>query len=301
MKPSITALAFSLALVLTTATQPALADTLIDNVNGMSLDRDGNPVWSPDGARLAWIRQAAAPRPRMFSPRRTADEPWSVRVADVKSGQGREIWKADSGYGSAFQGVVARSQLYWGAGDRLVFPWEKTGWRLLYSIPAAGGSPTVLTPGRFEVEYVGLSPDRARLVYNANQDDIDRRRVWSVPVDGSAPPRAITTTGIAWQLYEADIKTLDPEMTPAGFVYDLSREDFETEFGKVYAEPGYFAKFFAFLVKLVPDVGPFEQSVLKPLPASWLPAESLDAFFASATSLRDEVDQLALEEAREAE
>jgi hypothetical protein len=39
-------------------------------------------------------------------------------------------------------------------------------------------------------------------------------------------------------------------------------------------------------------------SVLKPLPASWLPAESLDAFFASATSLRDEVDQLALEEAR---
>ena len=65
-----------------------------------SLDRDGNPVWSPDGARLAWIRQAAAPRPRMFSPRRTADEPWSVRVADVKSGQGREIWKADSGYGS---------------------------------------------------------------------------------------------------------------------------------------------------------------------------------------------------------
>ena len=73
-------------------------------------------------------------------------------------------------------------------------------------------------------------------------------------------------TGIAWQLYEADIKKLDPEMTPAGFVYDLSREDFETEFGKVYAEPGYFSRFFAFLVKLVPDVGPLRRSVLKPLP-----------------------------------
>lgn len=73
-------------------------------------------------------------------------------------------------------------------------------------------------------------------------------------------------TGIAWQLYEADIKALDPEMTPAGFVYDLAREDFETEFGKIYAEPGYFAKFFAFLVKLVPDVGPLRRSVLKPLP-----------------------------------
>lgn len=164
-----------------------------------SLDRDVSPAWSPDGARLAWIRQAAAPRPRMFSPRRTADEPWSLRVANLKSGQGREVWKADEGYGSAFQGVVARSQLYWGTGDRLVFPWEKTGWRLLYSIPAAGGSPALLTPGNFEVEYVGLAPDRARVIYNSNQDDIDRRRVWSVPVDGSSPPRAITTTGIAWQ------------------------------------------------------------------------------------------------------
>ena len=31
-----------------------------------SLDRDSMPVWSPDGTRIAWIRQFAAPRPRMF-------------------------------------------------------------------------------------------------------------------------------------------------------------------------------------------------------------------------------------------
>jgi hypothetical protein len=37
-------------------------------------------------------------------------------------------------------------------------------------------------------------------------------------------------------------------------------------------------------------------SVLKPLPERLLPAESLDSFFASAGALRDEVDQLALEE-----
>ncbi len=74
-------------------------------------------------------------------------------------------------------------------------------------------------------------------------------------------------TGIAWQLYQADIQTLDPTMTPAGFVYDLSREDFEHEFGKVVTEPGYFAKFFAVLVKLVPDVGPLKPAIMKPLPA----------------------------------
>ena len=73
-------------------------------------------------------------------------------------------------------------------------------------------------------------------------------------------------TGIAWELYRADIQGLDPNATPAGFVYDLSREDFEQEFGKVSGEPGYFAKFFAFVVKLVPNWGPFKDTVYKPLP-----------------------------------
>jgi dipeptidyl aminopeptidase/acylaminoacyl peptidase len=104
-----------------------------------SLDRDGNAAWSPDGIRIAWIRQRAAPRARMFSPRRQVDEPWFLRVADVKSGQGQQVWKADSGYGSAFQAVVSDKQLYWADGDRLVFPmgeerlgppvFSRSGWR----------------------------------------------------------------------------------------------------------------------------------------------------------------------------
>ena len=166
-----------------------------------SLDRDGSIAWSPDGTRIAWIRQGAAPRARMFSPRRQVDEPWSLRVADVTTGQGRQVWKADAGYGSAFQGVVSDHQLYWAAGDRLVFPWEKDGWVHLYSVAAAGGKATLLTPGNFEVEYVNIAPDRTRMVYNSNQDDIDRRHVWTVPVDGSSRPsrRAARSTGSEWQ------------------------------------------------------------------------------------------------------
>ncbi len=166
-----------------------------------SLDRDSEVAWSPDGMRIAWIRQGAAPRARMFSPRRQVDEPWSLRVADVKTGQAKQVWKADAGYGSAFQGVVADDQLYWAAGDRLVFPWEKSGWRLLYSVPTAGGSATLLTPGNFEVEYVNIVPDRTRMVYNSNQDDIDQRHVWTVPVDGSARPtqRLPNSSGSEWQ------------------------------------------------------------------------------------------------------
>ena len=166
-----------------------------------SLDRDGSVAWSPDGTRIAWIRQGAAPRPRMFSPRRQVDEPWSLRVADVKTGQGQQVWKADPGYGSAFQGVVSDNQLYWAAGDRLVFPWEKDGWVHLYSVAAAGGKPTLLTPGNFEVEYVNIMPDRTRMIYNSNQEDIDQRHVWTVPVDGSARPvqRVPKSGGSEWQ------------------------------------------------------------------------------------------------------
>ena len=165
-----------------------------------SLDRDGNATWSPDGSKLAWIRQGAAPRARMFSPRRHVDEPWSLRVAEVRTGHARQVWKADPGYGSAFQGVVSDNQLYWGAGDRLVFPWEKDGWVHLYSVPAAGGTAALLTPGDFEVEYVNIAPDRMRMIYNSNQGDIDRRHVWTVPIDGASPPSrlALKSNGSEW-------------------------------------------------------------------------------------------------------
>lgn len=167
-----------------------------------SLDRDGNAAWSPDGTRIAWIRQFAAPRPKMFSPHREADEPFAIRVADVKTGQARQVWKGDKGYGSVFQAVVSESQLHWGAGDRLVFPWEKDGWLRLYSVPVAGGRAALLTPGNFEIEYVSLSDDGKRVIYNSNQDDIDRRHAWTVPVDGSSKPirlLASQNNGSEWQ------------------------------------------------------------------------------------------------------
>src|SRR5205085_2590690 len=74
---------------------------------------------------------------------------------------------------------------YWGAGDRLVFPWEKDGWLHLYSVPAAGGTASLLTPGNFEVEYVDTASNGSKMIYNSNQDDIDRRLVLNVTVDGS--------------------------------------------------------------------------------------------------------------------
>ncbi len=162
-----------------------------------SVDRDVEPVWSPDGAQIAFIRIPAAEPTLPFTPRRVAP-PWSIRVADVATGRGREVWKADAGRGSAFREIVAKNQLLWGAGSRLVFPWEKDGWTHLYAVPLSGGAAALLTPGAFEVEHVTRTPDGREVVFSSNQDDLDRRHVWRVSVAGGKPQAVTSGTGIEW-------------------------------------------------------------------------------------------------------
>ena len=61
-----------------------------------------------------------------------------------------------------------------GEGDRVVCPWERRGWKLLYAVPVAGGRPAELVIGRREdvvhdVELAWMDallpvePERARL------------------------------------------------------------------------------------------------------------------------------------------
>jgi dipeptidyl aminopeptidase/acylaminoacyl peptidase len=162
-----------------------------------SLGRDGSPTWSPDGNQLAFIRIMNERDRVPFAARRTA-LPWSIRVVDLDSGAGREAWRASEGQGSAFRGVESANQLWWAEGDRIAFPWERDGWTHLYTIPASGGEPTLLTPGAFEVEHVTLTQDRQRLVYSSNEGDIDRRHLWSVAVARGAPVALTDGEGIEW-------------------------------------------------------------------------------------------------------
>ncbi len=160
-----------------------------------SVDRDTEATWSPDGTQVAFIRQPVNSSVMMFTALREA-EPWSIRAADASTGAAREVWRADRGTGSVFSGVTG-PQLVWLASGHIAFPWEKTGWRLLYSVPTAGGQATLLTPGAFEVEDLSPSSDRRAIVYNSNQDDIDRRHVWRV-TPGQAPQALTSGTGIEW-------------------------------------------------------------------------------------------------------
>ena len=159
------------------------------------VDNDREPAWSPDSHRVAFIRLPVAKGNLPFSPRREG-EPWSIRIADASTGKGQEIWRADSGSGSAFHEVVAENQLIWASGERIVFPWEKGGWIHLYSVPVSGGPAKLLTPGNFEVEYVSTSENAQEIVYSSNQDDIDRRHVWKVSPTSDHPEAVTSGAGI---------------------------------------------------------------------------------------------------------
>ena len=158
-------------------------------------DHDRYPMWSPDSREVAFIRIPYS-KVENFDRVERSGQPWSILVANSQTGQGRVVWTANPGPGSMFYEIVGDHQVYWGAGDHLVFPWEGDGWNHLYTIPARGGAARLLTPGKFIVQDASMSPDRRTIVFSSNENDIDRRHVWKVPVAGGRPIELTQGTGI---------------------------------------------------------------------------------------------------------
>jgi hypothetical protein len=94
-------------------------------------------------------------------------------------------------------------------------------------------------------------------------------------------------TKIAWELKKEEIEKSSPGITREKFLYNLSRADYEKEFGREYEKPGFFAKSTAWLFRVMPKVGPLKAFAFKPptAEAEKLLMESFNATIASYRTL----------------
>ncbi len=63
-------------------------------------------------------------------------------------------------------------------------------------------------------------------------------------------------TRIAWSLKEDEIMKDQPSMTKKKFLYNLSRASYQKNWGKDYQPPTFCERFLAFLVRILPKIGP---------------------------------------------
>jgi hypothetical protein len=76
-------------------------------------------------------------------------------------------------------------------------------------------------------------------------------------------------TRIAWSLKKNDIEKDQPGITRRKFLYNLSRASYQKNWGKQYQEPTFRERFLAFLVRILPKIGPLRVLQLKmPTPAT---------------------------------
>lgn len=152
------------------------------------------PRWSPDGSELAFVGLTGGGG-GFFSGR---SQPWTIFVWNAASNVTRAIWQSGNDVNGSFPGEGEEVAFQFAAGNRITFASDEDGWSHLYSISAGGGEPTLLTPGDYSFQDVTLSPDRKKLIYSSNENDIDRRHISQVSVDHPGPVALTHGETIEW-------------------------------------------------------------------------------------------------------
>lgn len=70
-------------------------------------------------------------------------------------------------------------------------------------------------------------------------------------------------TRVAWAIKKKDLQKQTPGLGRRKFVYNLSRSSYEKEWGADYQKPSLKERFIAFILRIVPKIGPFKALAFK--------------------------------------
>ncbi len=71
-------------------------------------------------------------------------------------------------------------------------------------------------------------------------------------------------TKAAWHAKKSDIQKAKPGITRNKFVYRMSRADFHENWGRDYERPTFFARIAAWVIRVLPKIGPLQPLAFKP-------------------------------------
>ena len=98
-------------------------------------------------------------------------------------------------------------------------------------------------------------------------------------------------TKVAWGKKRDQIAKVTPRIQRKTFVFNLSRKQYDKEFGSDYAKPHGFARFLALVYNLVPKIGPF-RSLSFSVPTPEAERLFLESFTTTRERFRQSLDEL---------
>lgn len=133
----------------------------------VSSKNERDPVWSPDGTRLAFWREG---------------DTWVMPVA---GGEAKRVAAPEHG--------AVGNPVWSPDGTRILVSASGSGFSQLGVVDVASGRITPLTYGQAETSDASWSPDGRWVTYIVNDGLGMSRQVMIAAADGSSPPRALTT------------------------------------------------------------------------------------------------------------